>query len=65
MLTLNKLDAIDADRLHRKLGRAWRVGDEGLARRRYRLLSRVYLHLHKALMRSHQTIVSRPNTLMT
>jgi hypothetical protein len=70
MLTLNKLDAIDADRLHRKLGRAWRAAsdedlDEGLARRRYRLLSRVYLHLHKALMRSHQTIVSRPNTLMT
>jgi hypothetical protein len=53
MLTLNMLDAIDADRLHRKLGRAWRISDEGLARRRYRLLCRVYLHLHKALMRSH------------
>jgi hypothetical protein len=65
MLTLNKLDAIDADRLHRKLGRAWRVSDAGVARRRYRLLSRVYLHLHKALMRSHQTIVSRLNTLLT
>jgi hypothetical protein len=65
MLTLNKLDAIDADRLHRKLGRAWRASDEGLARRRYRLLSRVYLHLHKALMRSHQTVVPRLNTSVT
>jgi hypothetical protein len=54
MLTLNMLDAIDADRLHRKLGRARRISDEGLARRRYRLLCRVYLHLHKALMRSHR-----------
>jgi hypothetical protein len=55
MLTLNMLDVIDADRLHRKLGRMWRVSNEGLARRRYRLLCRVYLHLHKALMRSHLT----------
>jgi hypothetical protein len=56
MLTLNMLDAIDADRLYRKLGRAWRVSEEAVARRQYRLLSRVYLHLHKALMRSHQTV---------
>jgi hypothetical protein len=64
MLTLNMLDAIDADRLHRKLGRGWRVSDEGLARRRSRLLCRVYLHLHKVLVRSHQ-IVARLNTLVT
>jgi hypothetical protein len=64
MLTLNMLDAIDADRLHRKLGRVWRVSVEDLARRRYRLLCRVYLHLHKALMRSHQTVAPR-NTLVT
>jgi hypothetical protein len=64
MLTLNMLNAIDADRLHRKLDRVWRVSDAGLARRRYRLLCRVYLHLHKALMRSHQTVV-RLNSLVT
>ena len=52
MLTLNMLDAIDADRLHRKLGRMWRLSEEGLARRRYRLLCKVYLHLHRVLMRS-------------
>jgi hypothetical protein len=52
MLTLNKLDAIDADRLHRKLGRAWRLSEEYLARRRYRMQCRVYLHLHKALLRN-------------
>ena len=52
MLTLNRLDAIDADRLRRKLGlRPSRPGEEGLARRRYRLSCRVYLHLHKALLR--------------
>jgi len=61
MLTLNMLNAIDADRLHRKLDGAWRVSAEGVARRRYRLLCRVYLHLHKALMRSHQTF-ARLNT---
>jgi hypothetical protein len=54
MLTLNMLDTIDADRLHRKLSDAWRLSEEGVARRRYRLLARVYLHLHKALMRSHR-----------
>ena len=53
MLTLNMLDAIGADRLHRKLGRAWRMSEERLAHRRYRLLARVYLHLHKALLRNH------------
>jgi hypothetical protein len=58
MLTLNMLDAIDADRLRRKLGRAWRISEEAVARRRYRLLCRVYLHLHKALMRSHQTVAT-------
>jgi hypothetical protein len=52
MLTLNRLDALDADRLQRKLGRAWRFGEEHLARRRYRLQCRVYLHLHKALLRN-------------
>jgi hypothetical protein len=52
MLTLNMLDAIDADRLHRKLGHAWRFGAEKLAHRRYRLQCRVYLHLHKALLRN-------------
>jgi hypothetical protein len=52
MLTLNRLDAIGAHRLHRKLGDAWRMSEEGLAHRRYRLLCRVYMHLHKVLMRS-------------
>ena len=56
MLTLNKLNAIDADRLHRKLGRAWRVGNENLARRRSRLMCRVFLHLHKALVQSHRAL---------
>jgi hypothetical protein len=50
MLTLNRLDAFNADRLHRKLGRAC---EERLARRRYRLQCRVFLHLHKALLRHH------------
>ena len=54
LLTLNKLDAIDADRLHRKLGRARRASEEDVARRRYRLMCRVYLHLHRALMHDHQ-----------
>jgi hypothetical protein len=53
MVTLNRLDAVDADRLHRKLTRAWQLGGESLARRRYRLRCRVFLHLHKALMRNH------------
>lgn len=39
MLTLNRLDAIDADRLHRKLGRISSLGEE-LSRRRYRLQCR-------------------------
>lgn len=51
MLTLNRLDTVEADRLHRKLGRAW-CGDDNLARRRYRLQCRVYLHLHRALLRN-------------
>ena len=51
MLTLNQLAAIDADRLHRKLARAWRVSEERLAHRRYRMQCRVFLHLHKALLR--------------
>ena len=54
MLTLNRLDAVDADRLHRKLGREWRTSAEQLADRRYRLLCRVYLHLHKALLRNQR-----------
>jgi hypothetical protein len=52
MLTLNRLDAIDADRLHRKLGRTALFGAEKLTRRRYRLQCRVFLHLHKALLRA-------------
>ena len=52
MLTLNRLDAIGADRLHRKLGRIASSGTENLARRRYRLQCRVFLHLHKALLRA-------------
>lgn len=52
MLTLNRLDAIDADRLHRKLGRVSSLGEE-LTRRRLRLQwCRVFLHLHKALLRA-------------
>lgn len=52
MLTLNMLEAIDADRLHRKLSHAWRSSEERLARRRYRMQCRVYLHLHKTLLRA-------------
>jgi hypothetical protein len=52
MLTLNRLEAIDADRLHRKLGRTLLIGAEKLTRRRYRLQCRVFLHLHKALLRA-------------
>jgi hypothetical protein len=52
MLTLNRLDALDADRLHRKLGRLSSF-DEELTRRRHRLQCRVFLHLHKALLRAH------------
>jgi hypothetical protein len=51
MLTLRKLNAVDADRLHRKLGRACREGERGVAERRYRMLCNVYLHLHKTLLR--------------
>jgi hypothetical protein len=50
MFTLDRLDAIDADRLYRKLGRAC---EESLALRRYRLRCRVFLHLHKVLLHSH------------
>jgi hypothetical protein len=53
MLTLNQLDAINADRLRRKLGRLSSFGEEGLTRRRYRLQCRVVLHLHKALLRAY------------
>jgi hypothetical protein len=52
MLTLNRLDAIGADRLHRKLGRRSSSGEERLTRRRFRLQCRVFLHLHKALLRA-------------
>jgi len=51
MLTLNRLDAVGADRLHRKLGRISSFSAE-LTRRRYRLQCRVFLHLHKALLRA-------------
>ena len=51
MLTLNRLDAINAHRLHRKLARAWRISEDRLTRRLYRMQCRVYLHLHKALLR--------------
>jgi hypothetical protein len=51
VLTLNRLGAIDAHRLHRKLSHAWRASEERLVQRRYRLQCRVYLHLHKALLR--------------
>ena len=52
MVTLNMLDAIGAHRLHAKLARAWRISEEHLARRRYRMQCRVYLYLHKALLRA-------------
>ena len=52
MLTLKRLDAISADRLYRKLGRAC---EQTLARRRHRLQGRVFLHLHKALLRNRST----------
>ena len=55
MLTLNKLDAIAADRLHRKLARAWRLSKESVAHRRHRLMCRVYLHLHRALMQTSRS----------
>jgi len=51
MLTLNRLDAIDAHRLHRKLSQARRGSERHLAHRRYRMQCRVFLHLHKALLR--------------
>lgn len=51
MLTLNRLDAINAHRLHRKLSQAWRISEDHLIRRRYRMRCRVYLHLHNALLR--------------
>jgi hypothetical protein len=54
MVTIKQLDTFDADRLHRKLHNAWRCCNwdhqEHLARRYYRMMSRVYLHLHKALL---------------
>jgi hypothetical protein len=50
MVTLSKLDSFDAHRLHRKLSLAWREADEHMARRIYRMMSRVYLHLHKSLL---------------
>jgi hypothetical protein len=52
MLTLNRLDAVNADRLRRKLGRSFSFGAEKLARRRYRMRCRIFLHLHKALLRA-------------
>ena len=63
MLTLNRLDAVDMDRLHRKLARAWPISADNLARRRHRLQCRVYLHLHRALLRGGS--VARPNALAT
>jgi hypothetical protein len=52
MLTLSQLDAFDADRLHRKLSVMWRTVsmDQVKARRIYRMMCRVYLHLHKTLI---------------
>ncbi|MEH2517427.1 hypothetical protein V1279_003000 [Bradyrhizobium sp. AZCC 1610] len=55
MLTLRRLDAFDADRLHRKLNRMWREGDERMAKRCYRMMCRVYLHLHRTMMVAHAT----------
>jgi hypothetical protein len=52
MLTLRTLNSVDAGRLHRKLGRAWRNSEERLAERRYRMLCNVYLHLHRKILRS-------------
>jgi hypothetical protein len=52
MLTLNMLDAIGADRLHRRLSDAWCRGQDHVARRRYRMQWRVYIQLHKALLRA-------------
>jgi hypothetical protein len=63
VLTLNKLDAIDADRLRRKLDHAWRIGKASVARRRYRLMCKVHLHLHKALM--HGQTIAYPAPLAT
>lgn len=50
MVTLNKLDTFDADRLHRKLSRMWRDADDRIAHRVYRMMGRVYLHLHKQML---------------
>lgn len=50
MVTINKLDSVDLHRLHRKLHDAWRFGAERLAHRRYRMMARVYIRLHKALV---------------
>lgn len=51
MITLTQLDTFDADRLHRKLSRMWRDADEAKAHRIYRMMVRVYLHLHKTMLR--------------
>jgi hypothetical protein len=52
MLTLNQLDTFDADRLHRKLSKIWRsvAMNERMARRVYRMMGRVYLHLHRTML---------------
>ncbi|ARQ95407.1 hypothetical protein [Bradyrhizobium phage BDU-MI-1] len=52
MLTLNKLDTAEAHILHQKLSRMWREADEAMARRAYRMMSRIYLHIHKTMLRS-------------
>jgi hypothetical protein len=52
MLTLNRLNTFEADRLHRKLSLMWRsCAMEGpMARRVYGMMGRVYLHLHKTML---------------
>jgi hypothetical protein len=53
MITLNKLDAFDLDRLHRKLHREWMFGSLDLAKRRYHMMAKVYVALRVAHSRAH------------
>jgi hypothetical protein len=50
VVTLSKLDTFDLDRLHRKLHREWMFGSLGLAKRRYHMMAKVYIALHKAMV---------------
>lgn len=52
MLTLNKIDTAKAHILHQKISRMWRAAEGAMARRLYRMMGRLYLHIHKLMLRS-------------